>query len=76
MEMLTVNTNKYAHQNNNVAKQQMYRFIGILILSGYHKVPHVEHYWSTQQTHGVPIVKQALSHVMLNKLYDISNLHF
>ncbi|XP_053960527.1 piggyBac transposable element-derived protein 3-like [Anastrepha ludens] len=64
MEMLVVNTNMYAHQNNivvDISKQQIYRFIGILILSGYHRVPHVEHYWSTQQTLGVPIVKQALS---------------
>lgn len=64
MEMLVVNTNMYAHQNNivvDISKQQIYRFIGILILSGYHKVPHVEHYWSTQQTLGIPIVKQALS---------------
>ncbi|XP_054746487.1 piggyBac transposable element-derived protein 3-like [Anastrepha obliqua] len=64
MEMLVVNTNMYAHQNNivvDISKQQIYRFIGILILSGYHKVPHVEHYWSTQQTLGIPIVKQAPS---------------
>ncbi|XP_053949194.1 piggyBac transposable element-derived protein 3-like [Anastrepha ludens] len=64
MEMLVVNTNMYAHRNNivvDISKQQIYRFIGILILSGYHKVPHVEHYWSTQQTLGIPIVKQALS---------------
>ncbi|XP_053945964.1 piggyBac transposable element-derived protein 2-like [Anastrepha ludens] len=64
MEMLVVNTNMYAYQNNivvDISKQQIYRFIGILILSGYHKVPHVEHYWSTRQTLGIPIVKQALS---------------
>ncbi|XP_053949267.1 piggyBac transposable element-derived protein 2-like [Anastrepha ludens] len=64
MEMLVVNTNMYAHQNNiivDISKQQIYRFIGILILSGYHKVPHVEHYWSTQQTLGILILKQALS---------------
>ncbi|XP_036327488.1 piggyBac transposable element-derived protein 3-like [Rhagoletis pomonella] len=64
MEMLVVNTNIYAHQNNivtDITKQQIYRFIGILILSGYHKVPHVEHYWSTQQTQVYHVVKQALS---------------
>ncbi|XP_053956252.1 piggyBac transposable element-derived protein 2-like [Anastrepha ludens] len=64
MEMLVVNTNIYAHQNYiivDISKQQINRFIGILILNGYHKVPHVEHYWSTQQTLGIPIVKQALS---------------
>ncbi|XP_053969446.1 uncharacterized protein LOC128871602 [Anastrepha ludens] len=64
MEMLVVNRNMYAHQNNigvDISKQQIYRFIRILILSGYHKVPHVEHYWSTQQTLGIPIVQQALS---------------
>ncbi|XP_053960552.1 piggyBac transposable element-derived protein 3-like [Anastrepha ludens] len=63
MEMLVVNTNMYAHQNNivvDISKQQIYRFIGVLKLSRYHKVPHVD-YWSSQQTLGIPIVKQALS---------------
>lgn len=44
------------------------RFIGILIISGYHTLPAVSDYWSTNVTLGVPIVKQTMSR---NKFREI-----
>jgi hypothetical protein len=37
------------------------RFLGILILSGYHTLPEEMHYWSNQPDLGVPIVSKAMS---------------
>lgn len=71
MDMLVKYSNIYSHQKNmpiNITREHMYRFIGILILSGYHTVPHIGHYWSTQPTLGVPIVKQSLSRNMFLKI--------
>lgn len=71
MDLLVQNSNTYVNKKNIlicITKEQMYRFIGILILSGYHTVPHIQHYWSTQQTLGVPIVKQALSRNMFQTI--------
>ncbi|KAL5292676.1 hypothetical protein ACFFRR_011450 [Megaselia abdita] len=45
------------------------RFLGILILSGFHTLPSVPDYWSTNATLGVPIVRQSMSR---NKFRDIS----
>lgn len=44
------------------------RFVGILILSGYHTLPAVSDYWSTNPTLGVPIVKQCMAR---NKFKEI-----
>lgn len=58
-------TNKYANDNNiheTVADIfEMKRFIGILLLSGYHTLPNVESYWSSQPDLGIPIVKKAMT---------------
>lgn len=48
-------------------------FFGILILSGYHTLPQVHMYWSTDADKGVQIVKDSMSR---NKFYSIKeNLH-
>ncbi|XP_037930822.1 piggyBac transposable element-derived protein 3-like [Teleopsis dalmanni] len=58
-------TNIYAHQNNVGSdvcnKTNIVRFIGFLLLTGYHTVPQVELYWSNKSDLGVPIVQQAFS---------------
>ena len=44
-----------------VGEQEMERFLGILLISGCHILPHVNHYWSTQEDLWVQIVYNALS---------------
>ncbi|XP_017481803.1 PREDICTED: piggyBac transposable element-derived protein 2-like, partial [Rhagoletis zephyria] len=57
-------TNEYANQHNaaiNVTTVEIRRFIGILYISGYHTLPHIDHYWSVRPDMGIQIVKQAMS---------------
>ena len=39
----------------------MFRFLGILIVSGYHTLPDEAHYWSNQPDLGLPLVSDAMS---------------
>lgn len=49
------------------------KFLGILILSGYHILPQQQMYWSADDDKGVPIVKEAMSR---NRFLNIKqNLH-
>src|SRR5215469_13620864 len=41
--------------------EDLERFIGILLLSGYHRLPRQNMYWSKQEDLGVPIVASAMS---------------
>ena len=71
--MLVHQTNLYANRDQNnqkfeVDKREMLRFLGILLLSGYHTLPHENHYWSTQQDLGVSIVYNAMSR---NRYHEI-----
>lgn len=68
---------KYAYENNRHNFQfsvtDLKRFLGILILSGYHTLPQVDMYWSLDEDKGVPIVRKSLSR---NKFKNIKkNLH-
>lgn len=58
-------SNTYAHQNN-VQREivdlfEIKRFIGILLLTGYHQLLNIRAYWSAQPDFGVSLVKQALT---------------
>lgn len=70
-------TNRYAQQKNesfHLSLVELRRFIGTLILSGYHTLPSIRDYWSSQPSLGAAIVKQALPR---NKFQDIKRfLHF
>lgn len=49
-------------------------FLGILLFSGFHTLPSVLDYWSTEQALGVSIVKQAMTR---QRFYDIKRyIHF
>ena len=39
----------------------MFRFIGVLFLSGYSRLPHTKHYWSVEEDLGVPVASQSMS---------------
>jgi Transposase IS4 len=59
-------TQLYAVQDKNtpefvIDNYKMMRFLGILILSGYHTLPEEVHYWSNQPDLGTSIVAEAIS---------------
>ena len=47
--------------NFDLHKAELLQFFGIIILSGYHKLPSERGYWSNQPDLGLPIVSEALS---------------
>lgn len=78
MTFIVEHTLKYARDHNdpNFFFDEVFlrRFLGILILSGFHTLPSVADYWSTEPALGVPIIKQAMAR---QRFYDIKrNIHF
>lgn len=68
---------KYAHENNrqnfNFTKNDLLKFIGILLLSGYHTLPQTPMYWSSEEDKGLDVVKNCMSR---NRFQNIKrNLH-
>ena len=66
IDEIVVQTKLYGNREKNkpdfnVTRSEIFRFIGILLLSGYHSLPKEQDYWSTQIDLGVPIVSSALS---------------
>lgn len=77
LDMIIEETSRYAQQKNEhfrIDQVALKRFLGILILSGYHTLPTTRDYWSTNPTLGVPIVKVCMSR---NRFQDIKRfIHF
>lgn len=76
-DLILSNTQLYAGQNNRhgfmLDREDLRRFLGILILSGYHRLPRERQYWSYDEDLGVPIVARSMSR---NRFLDIKrNLH-
>ncbi|XP_071053352.1 piggyBac transposable element-derived protein 3-like [Onthophagus taurus] len=67
-EMLNLIINfslKYADDNNRpnfrLDKEQLLKFLGIVLLSGYHTLPTIPMFWSNEEDKGVEIVKKIMS---------------
>ena len=61
-------------QEFHMVEQDLERFLGIMLLSGYHTLPSEYDYWSNQPDLGVDIVRQAMSR---NRFLAIKRyLHF
>lgn len=77
LDMIIEETNRYAQQKNSnfvLDNIMLQRFLGILVLSGYHTVPAARDYWSNHPTLGVPAVKLCMPR---NKFLDIKKfIHF
>ncbi|GBP89343.1 PiggyBac transposable element-derived protein 3 [Eumeta japonica] len=76
-DLILSNTLLYAGQNNRhgfmLDRDDLCRFLGILILSGYHRLPRERQYWSYDEDLGVPLVARSMSR---NRFLDIKrNLH-
>lgn len=68
---------KYAIQNGNVyavSKSEMKAFLGMNYVMGYHVLPTIRSYWSTQPDMGVPFIANIMP---LSRFEEIRrNLHF
>nr|XP_026496763.1 piggyBac transposable element-derived protein 2-like [Vanessa tameamea] len=78
ISLIITNTILYANQNNRHTFQldsvDLKKFIGILILSGYHKLPREDLYWSYDEDVGVEMVSRSMPR---QRFRDIKkNLHF
>ena len=63
---IVLQTNLYANRDENnekfkVLECEMQKFLGIILLSGYHTVPEEQQYWSTQPDLRVEIVAKTMS---------------
>ncbi|XP_066471482.1 piggyBac transposable element-derived protein 2-like [Tiliqua scincoides] len=64
LTLLVELSTKYARDKNNhlfsVTKSEMRKFIGILLLTGYHPLPQSKYYWSMDCDKGVPAVRETM----------------
>lgn len=64
LQLIVSETNRYAQQKNElfrVNQNDIYGFIGILSLSGYHTVPQYNMYWSLDDDIHIPFVRETMS---------------
>ena len=79
LEHIVLQTNLYSNRDQNnphfmVSTNEMRSFLGVLLLTGYHRLPEEHHYWSTQPDLGVSAVYNTLSR---NRYHEIKRyLHF
>lgn len=77
LNMIVQYSVKYARDNNRhdfeLTKEELLKFLGIIVLSGYHTLPQIHMYWSTEEDKGVDIVKKCMSRNRFNSIKR--NLH-
>lgn len=65
ISLIVAQTNLYSSQKNDhsffVSEYDIKIFVGILLLTGYHKLPRERLYWSVDKDLGVPFVYKAMS---------------
>ena len=77
-ELIAVETNRYARQNNrpkwvDVSTDEVWTFLGIIILMGIHRLPRISNYWSQDSLLGISAVQQAMS---MRRFWNLwANLH-
>lgn len=77
IQLIVSETNRYAQQKNEsfrVDQNDIYAFIGILSLSGYHTLPQYNMYWCLDDDIHIPFVRETMSR---NKFRSIKQfIHF
>ena len=62
---ITTETMRYARLKNNhnfhVSDNDVYQFLGLILISGYHKLPGEKDYWSTKPSLSAPIFFRVMS---------------
>ena len=77
VEMIKLQTNKYLFQRGrepDIAADEVYSFLGILLLSGYNQLPYRRMYWSMDGD----LTNEMVSNSMRRDRFDyiMSNIHF
>lgn len=77
LNLILMFSEKYAKDNNRhdfvLDRSDLLKFIGLLIFTGYHKLPQTQLYWSRDEDKGLEIVKNCMSR---NRFYNIKrNIH-
>lgn len=77
INLIIDNSNKYVtycnRHNFSLGKSDLLKFIGIMILTGYHSLPKIENYWSKDEDKKRILVRKTMSR---NKFKNIKqNLH-
>ena len=69
---ITKETNRYAQQKNApdfvVTENEIKVFLGILLFSGYHKLPRQHMYWETAADYNTEIIRKAMSKNKFKKI--------
>ena len=76
--LIASETNRYARQKNHsnwvdVTTDEIWTFLGIIVLMGIHRLPRVANYWSKDSFLGIPALQQSMSHSRFWAIW--SNLH-
>ena len=77
-ELLALETDRYAQQKGvcnwrNVRIDEVWTFLGIVVLMGIHRLPSIRSYWSNDPFLGIPTLQRYMS---LNRFWALwSNLH-
>ena len=69
--------NFYAKQDKNdqaFKLSKWERFLGAVLLSGYHSLPSEHHFWSNQSDYGVPIIAETMNSKRFLKIKDMFHL--
>jgi hypothetical protein len=64
VDHIVYQSNLYAVQKGHTLKlkrEELISFIGVNFLMGYHQLPSIKHFWSTQPDLGVSVVQQTMS---------------
>ena len=76
LDKLLFETNLYCSQKGklgNISLEDMYVFLGINIIMGYHHLPSVSHYWMMGDDIGVSAIQKAMTRDRFR--YILGNLH-
>lgn len=78
VNLMVVETNRYAQQKGNhvlnVTSDEIYVFLGIMLLTGYHKLHSKRAYWSVEPDVHTPIVANAMRRARFEEI--MRYLHF
>ncbi|XP_045135445.1 piggyBac transposable element-derived protein 3-like [Portunus trituberculatus] len=79
LDTIVDQTNLYARRDKNQPNfsanhDEIRTFLGIILLSGYHRLPEERHYWSTQPDLGVQLVSAAMTRNRFQALKSV--MHF
>ena len=78
-ELIAEETNRYATvyrrliNKTPVTKEEIWAFLGVIIIMGIHRLPEIDNYWSSDHLLGVEAIKKCMSR---NRFWHIwSNVH-